>query len=415
MSVYNTVGSSTNTFTNNKKTKLVAANIQDARLFSKASVSKMSQSEFAGKKYGKSYTLTITGTPKVVNGVVADPSDLTEYEVPVRLDNDNTSVELGVWQRLGDIEKFQDQVASPFALKLVRTQEKTIIANEILKAAQTVIVPLVGGASGASVEALSKAGAKLRKLAVSGEMVGFLDPDSASEITQKSLNKFNTNVETFNKLYGDAAIGRFAQINWVETPDLFEISTPASAATGSVTLTAIQDADNNTIGFEPVDTISGTNLYKGAVFTATGLKVVDCSGIQTSADYSFVVIEANAAGTSGKVVPVRITIDGKNCNNPNAWVPAGTSTLTLVSGLGTSKKYAVCSARSKGSFCFDAYRFDDLPGSENEIVSTVGGSSVKMSTYGDGTTLTKFVRLDAPYAAAQFNHRENVVIFFEIP
>ena len=50
MAVYGTTSTPTNTFANNKKVKLVAANVADGRVFTKASVSKMSQSEFSGKK-----------------------------------------------------------------------------------------------------------------------------------------------------------------------------------------------------------------------------------------------------------------------------------------------------------------------------------------------------------------------------
>lgn len=414
MAVYGQVGANvSNSFSNNKKVKLIAANVADARVFTKASVSKMSQSEFAGKKYGKSYNLYIPGKPKVVNGVVADPSDITEIETAVYLDNDNVSAELGAWQRLGDVESFQQEIAGPWATTLARSQEKKIVSNEIFKGLMAVIAPKTSTTlDGADYGVLGRATAKLRKLALSSDLVGFLDPDVEAEISSKAVsNKFITNDGTFMKLYGENAIGKYATAGWVETPDLPQISTPASAATATITLT------NNVVaatdGFDEVTTITGTNLFKGAVFNVAGLKVVDTSGIQTEVPVQIIVLSANAAGTSATISPLRITLDGKAANNPNAWVPATTTTLTATYALGTSKTYVICEVRAKDALAYDTYQFDSLPGSDDENVSTVGGSSVKMRIFGDGTNLNKLVRIDSAYAASLYEPRNAVVIYIE--
>lgn len=416
MSIYGQVASATNSFSNNKKIKLLAANVADARVFTKASVSKMKQEEFVGKKYGKEYTLTIPGKPKVVNGVVANPSDIVEVETKIYLDNDNVSTTLGAWQRLGDLESFESEVGSPWAVTLGRAQEKKIVDNNIFKALGAVVVPVNNGAIGADYSSLGKATAKLRKLAISSALVGFLDPDIQAEIADKAIsNKFVTSDAVFNKLYGENAIGKYANAGWVECPDLPTITTPASAATGSITLSAIQDAGSNTIGFEPVTQITGTNLYKGAVFTVAGLKMVDTSGIQTEVPVQIVVLSANAAGTAGTISELRITIDGKQTGNPNAWVAAGTSSLTLVSALKTSKSYLMGQVRTKDCFAYDTYKFQNIPGGENRQVSSVGGTTLQMRIFGDGTNLDELVRIDSAYAAGIFEPREAVALYFELP
>lgn len=414
MAVYGQVGANvSNSFSNNKKVKLIAANVADARVFTKASVSKMSQSEFAGKKYGKSYNLYIPGKPKVVNGVVADPSDITEIETAVYLDNDNVSAELGAWQRLGDVESFQQEIAGPWATTLARSQEKKIVSNEIFKGLMAVIAPKTSTTlDGADYGVLGRATAKLRKLALSSDLVGFLDPDVEAEISSKAVsNKFITNDGTFMKLYGENAIGKYATAGWVETPDLPQITTPASAATATITLT--NNVVASTDGFDEVTTITGTNLFKGAVFNVAGLKVVDTSGIQTEVPVQIIVLSANAAGTSATISPLRITLDGKAANNPNAWVATGTSTLTATYALGNSKTYVICEVRAKDALAYDTYQFDTLPGSDDENVSTVGGSSVKMRIFGDGTNLNKLVRIDSAYAASLYEPRNAVVIYIE--
>lgn len=413
MAVYGTTSTPTNSFANNKKVKLIAANIEDQRVFTKASVSKMSQSEFAGKKFGKSYNLYIPGRPKMVNGVVANPSDITEIETSVMLDNDNVSAELGPWQRLGDVESFNDEIAKPWAETLARGQEKKIVEAEIFKALGAVVAAKDGnGNVTVDYDTLGKATAKLRKLALGSELIGFLDPDIEAEITGKAVgNKFLTNDKVFMDTYGENAIGRYGTAKWVESPDLPVITTKGSAATGSITLT---DTPSSGKGFDVVTQISGTNLVKGSLFTVAGLKMVDCSGIQTEVPVQIIVKDVNAAGTVGYISPLRITLDGQNYNNPNAWVAAGTSSLTLVSALGTSKTYQICEVRAKDALAFDQYQFDSLPGSDEEMVSTVGSTSVKMRVFGDGTNLNKLVRIDSAYAASLYEPRNAVVIYVEV-
>ena len=149
-----------------------------------------------------------------------------------------------------------------------------------------------------------------------------------------------------------ANIGRYGTADWAETPDLPVVVTPASAATASITLTNNDVAA--TVGFDTVTTVSGTNLFKGAIFNVAGLKIVDCSGIETEVPVQVVVLSANAAGTSGTISPLRIALHGETGNNPNAWVPAGTSSLTLTYALGTSKTYVVNEVRTKDCFAVPA-------------------------------------------------------------
>lgn len=407
-----------NSFTHNKKVQLVAANIADARVFTKASVSKMKQSDFQGRKYGKSYHLYIPGKPKVVNGVVADPSDVVEIESEVFLDNDNVSTNLSAWNRLGDVESFNDEIGKPWATTLARTQEKKIVEKEIFKGLQGLVVPAVGGASGASFKALGKATAKLRQLALDSKLIGFLNPDVNAEIAGSGLDKFIPS-DRMTKLYGDFAIGRYGTAEWVESPDLPEITTPASAATASATLTAVTKTIggvSTTVGFEPVTKVTGTNLFVGAAFTVSGLYVVDTSGIQTKQDVMVIVTEVNAAGTEGTISPLRICIDGFVSDiNANAWVAAGTSTITLTYALSTSTTYQINEVRSENCLAFDTYRFDKLPGSEQSDLSVadVAGSAVQMRIFGDGNNLDKLVRIDSAYAASLYMPTEAVVIFVE--
>lgn len=406
MAFYGNVGTSAGKFANNTKVKLVAAAVADELDYIKASVSKMPQSEFKGKKYGKTYQLYIPDVGTVKEGLEASPDDIVEVPTEIRLNNFNTSCTLDAWNELGDVEAFADEIAKPRGQHLARQMAKSIIANNVFKNMQAV----VSNAPGFGV--LSDASAALNELSVGGEVVSFMHPTVMGKISASGLANFIPGTEA-KELYGKNYLGMYAgaeQINCALLPTV----TIKSAPTATITLTAVTDGESNTIGFETVDTITGTNLVPGAVFTTGGaLKIVDQSGIETEQDVHIIVLSTDAEGTKGTISPIRITVEGKNTGNPNAWMKAGVSTITLTSALEVGATYWVGQVRTRDALAYDSYKFENLPGSENEDVATVGGVTVKMSTYGDGTNLTKLVRLDTPHAAGIWEPRSCVAVYIK--
>ena len=405
MAFYGNVGTSAGKFVNNTKVQLVAAAVADELDYIKASVSKMPQSEFKGKKYGKTYQLYIPDVGTVKEGLEASPDDITEVPTEIRLNNFNTSCTLDAWNELGDVEAFADEIAKPRGQHLARQMAKSIIENNVFKNMQAV----VSNAPGFGV--LSDASAALNELAVGGEVVSFMHPTVMGKIAAGGLANFIPGTEA-KEIYGKNYLGQYAgaeQINCALLPTV----TIKDAPTATITLVPVEDGQSNTIGFETVDTITGTNLVPGAVFTAGGdLKIVDQSGIETEQDVQIIVLSTNPEGTSAKISPIRITVEGKNTGNPNAWMKAGVSTLTLTSALEVGT-YWIGQVRTRECMCFDSFKFENLPGSENEDVATVGGVTVKMSTYGDGTNLTKLIRLDVPHAAGIWDARGAVAVYIK--
>lgn len=405
MAFYGNVRTSAGKFANNTKVQLVAAAVADELDYIKASVSKMPQSEFKGKKYGKTYQLYIPDVGTVKEGLEASPDDVVEVPTEIRLNNFNTSCTLDAWNELGDVEAFADEIAKPRGQHLARQMAKSIIENNVFKNMQAV----VSNAPGFGV--LSDASAALNELAVGGEVVSFMHPTVMGKIAASGLANFIPGTEA-KELYGKNYLGQYAGAEQIQCA-LLPTVTIKSAPTATITLTAVKDGEN-TIGFETVDTITGTNLVPGAVFTTGGdLKIVDQSGIETEQDVQIIVTEAAADGNTGKISPLRISVAGKNTGNPNAWMKAGVSTLTLTSALEVGATYWVGQVRTKDSMAFDSYKFENLPGSENEDVATVGGVTVKMSTYGDGTNLTKLIRLDVPHAAGIWDARGAVAVYIK--
>lgn len=406
MAFYGNVSTSAGKFANNTKVKLVAAAVADELDYIKASVSKMPQSEFKGKKYGKTYQLYIPDVGTVKEGLEASPDDIVEVPTEIRLNNFNTSCTLDAWNELGDVEAFADEIAKPRGQHLARQMAKSIIENNVFKDMQAI----VSNAPGFGV--LSDASAALNELAVGGEVVSFMHPTVMGKISASGLANFIPGTEA-KELYGKNYLGMYAgaeQINCALLPTV----TIKNAPTATISLVAVEDGESNTIGFETVNEITGTNLVPGAVFTTGGdLKIVDQSGIETEQDVQIIVLSTNPEGNKGTISPIRITVEGKNTGNPNAWMKAGVSTLTLTSALEVGATYWVGQVRTRDALAYDSYKFENLPGSENEDVATVGGVTVKMSTYGDGTNLTKLVRLDTPHAAGIWEPRSCVAVYIK--
>ena len=391
-----------NNFSNTQKVKMIAAQALDKMDFIKASRSYMSQSDIRNKKYGHSYKIYLPDPGKVVNGIVADPDSINEVEVEILMDNNNTSVELTTWNILTDIEDFKREVAVPRGDHLARVTQKQIVNDNVFKSAQAV----VAAAPGFGV--LSDAASALNELAVAGNIVSFMNPTVMGKISSGGLSNYIPD-SIQKEIYGRNYLGEYAGASQINLAVLPTLETPADMS-ATISLTQVTDADSNVIGFDPVTSITagaGVTLKPGFAYKATGLKVVDQTGIQTDQDYAIITI-----GSDGTIPELRITIDGKNYNNANAWVAAGTTTLTLTPLLTASKKYWIGEVRTEDALAYDSYRFDDLPGSDNsEVAASVGDVTVKMSEYGNGQTLTKAVRLDMPFAAGIVDHRSSVTVY----
>lgn len=383
-----------NEFSNTKKVKLIATEVADKCPYLKEATSYMTQGQLDGKKYGRTYKVYIPDPGKVVDGLDADPADITEVEVPVTLENKNTSFEVNVWNKLTDIEDFKKEIVKPKAVLLAQSLDKAAIDKTVFNAAQAV----VGSANFAT---LSDASMALDEAKVAGTKVCFVKPTVAGKIANGGLANFIPD-DIQRDIYRENYLGQYAGAAVINEANLPVVNaTNISAANASITLTDVSGK-----GFEPVTSVSGTGLKAGWAFSANGLKVVGKDGIETDQDYAIIVDK------DGKIPELRITVEGQAYGNPNAWVASGTSALTLSPILEEGKSYYVGQVRTQKALGVDTYKFDDLPGSEN-ATETVDGISIKMSQYGDGNHMKVLGRLDAPHAFTLPEQREAVAVYFE--
>lgn len=383
-----------NNFSNNKKVKLIAGEVYDNLPYLKKAKSYMSQGELEGKKYGKTYSIYIPDPGQVADGLEANPDAINEVEVPVTLQNKNTSVELDAWNKLVDIESFTNEIAKPRGVKLARSVEKDAIDQTINKAFQVVS----GNASFKTLTDMSKA---LDEVGVAGTKVSFVKPSVAGTIAAGGLANFIPS-EIQSKIYKDAYIGQYAGASVIEE-SLMPVVTVAGTETAAMSVTAITAQEGTatiTAGYDVAFTAAPGVPFK------VNAKIVGVDGMETDQDLYIM------ADKDGKVPEVRFAVQGHNINNANAWVPTGYTTaapeLAVAAG-----KYALGQCRTEQAVGFDKYTFSDLPGSEN-VTESVNNVSIKMSTYGNGQNMTTMTRLDIPYAVTLPDPRNAVVGWFKI-
>lgn len=407
-------------FANNKKLKLIAAMVEDQMAYIKGAKSFFSQSEIKGKKYGQKVSGYLPDPGTVVDGIVANPDAINEPEVDAYINNKNSSCETDLWNDLVDIESFKDEIAEPRANNLALTTQKEVMAENMLRSAQAVVVTT------ADFKLLTKSAAALRRLGIGGKFLSFQNPDIMGDIAESGLAKFIPQ-EDMQKIYGDAYLGRYSGAQQIEIANTPIVDTTGMDAAPTISATVVKDSDNNVIGLEAIKTVTGSgtgSLIVGAAYKVNGLKIRNAAGIETDSDY--IIIwgkERQGANVVNGIPELRVTVDGKGYNNANAHIDAATlgsaivgttATFTLTPLLTASKKYAIGQVRTEDSLKWDQYRFDGLPGSEDQDVGTFGSITLKLMAFGDGKNGVKLLRIDLPYLAKILEHRESVTTYLQL-
>lgn len=394
------------TFSNNKKVKMIATAVYANCPYLKKAHSYISADQMEGKKYGNKYTVYIPDPGKTriasaeagKSGLAAQYDAINEVEYQIVCDAALNDCELSLWNKLGDVESFKDQIALPKGRSVARGVEKAAIDKTVFQASKAVI-------GTKSLETLSEAQGALDMTGAVGNKVTFINPMVGNAIAAKALGAFN-NPDIAKDLYRDNWLGKYGA-STIVTESYMPTIVADSSRTASVTLTAVT-TDGEIVGFEPIVKVTGT-AKAGDVFKVEGLKMVDKNGTQVDADYDIIV------GENGKIPELRIEIEGKSCNNANAWVAAGTDSLTLTYALENGKKYAVTQCRIDTAVAFDSYKFAELPGTKM-TTEKFEDSAIEVQCYEGGNidTFTSGVRIVVPFAVGLPDPREAVLAYIEM-
>lgn len=412
-------------FANSKKLKLIAALVGDEMNYIKGSKSQFPQSELKGKKYGMKVTGYLADPGTVQDGIEAKPDAINEPEINAYMNNKNSSCELDLWDEFvntEDGEKFMEEIGAPRAKNLAISTQKAVMDENMFASAQAVVE-----SSALGFGLLTKSAKALNELGVAGKKLSFQSPTIMGTIAEGGLSRFIPN-EKMAKIYEDAYLGKYGGAEQIEIANVPVIDTTSMDSAPTISADQHVDANGNILGLDPITSITKSNssyVVEGMPYrikvSGEYAKIRTSAGIETEQDYVVIPHMENRGGTSVLVIPeLRIATPGKGYNNANAVISSAaitaslsgdTATFTLEPMLTASKQYIVGQVRTESCLSFDQYRFNSLPGSETKDVGTDGNITLKVMEFGDGKNGVKLLRIDLPFCAKIFDHRESVTTF----
>ena len=392
-----------------KKLKVIAAQVYDNADYIKGAKSYVKQEDVKGKKVGKTYTVYIPGTGKVFEGLDASDavSEITEVEYDITMKNKGIFVENDAWENLTSIED-ATSLARVNGRKLGGEIVKDVISDTVFQSNQVVV------ASAASLSVVADAAAALTNAAADGMKALFQDPKANAKMSVGALGQFIPS-DIQKEIYSSNYLGEFGGLSVISTPHMPTVVAGCSAITIPFTpVSGVGSASATVVGAEEITAVSAAGGKKGECFAVGGLKLVDMNGIQTSQD--FTVILQSDASTAGiaEVAPIRIGVGDSNYNAPNAYVSeATTAALSGEAILTSGSTYLVGVARPEDALAFDTYKFDDIPGCENDSVTFKNLLSLQVAKGGQITDRSSVTRLDCPYAAGIPDARTQVTTYIK--
>lgn len=440
------MASEVNSFVSRDKLEILATAVADNMPYVRASKQSYPQQDLKGKKFGAKVSEYLTDAGTVTDGIVADPDAVHERQIDAFVQNKNSAVETTFWENFHNIGNREKEIIKKRAEKLARYVEADVINHNVFRGMQAVVAPKVGGVSAPSFEMLSDAATKLAELSVVGDLVDFQAPTIYGKVANSGLAKFIPD-DIQKDIFRERYLGQYAGAACVEQALMPKITLSANADTApTITFTKVVDDNGNIIGYTAgalTASGAGKTLEEGAAYKVPGVYLLDESGVETNQELVLIVhkkITGLLTSTvNGEVVVTKanqgklaealgtedifVTAKGESFGTPNVWVDpttfdSGSSTTTVtcafVDGMGAGKTYWVGQVRTDDALTFDAYTYEDLPGSRRENVGNDGPVVLKAMSFGDGKNGVEMTRIDVSYIATVFEPRRNVVTYVEV-
>ena len=403
----------TNSFSLNRKTQYLAAAVNDNVPYIQASRSYL-KDKVEGKKCGMTYNFYFPDPGKAYAGtsevdITNDLKTITEREVSCTLMNARTSVDLGTWERLTEIEDFVNEVAEPRG----QTLATEIEIDSINRGWKVSDGAKVINANELGMDDLAGLAASLKSIRSRGKFRGFAHPAFFHSLGAKNLSLFLPS-DIMSDIYRYAFIGNYMDVDWVS-----ETYMPTLSVTGAQTA-----ANVTAIGTDGIS-ITGTNLYVGMMFTLKGVeaKCTDMFGRRTAEDKVFIVESVNEAGTAGKLSQKIICSTGNaseatavqtNCNTYGSFTAICTADLTATTLLTATGDYTIIQARDADALEWDTYKHPKLDGC-TESTQRVGKITAQVAKWANVYTRQQIVRVDVPYISQMIDGRRSRLLVVKLP
>lgn len=402
----------TNSFSLNRKTQFLAAAVNDNVPYIQASRSYL-KGKVEGKKCGLTYNFYFPDPGKAYAGtsevdITNDLKVVTEREVSCTLMNARTSIELGTWERLTEIEDFVNEIAEPRGMTLATEIEIDSITRgwKVSDGARVVAAADLG------MDDLAGIAADLKAIRSRGKFRGFADPSFFHSLGAKNLSLFLPN-DIMREIYRSAFIGNFMDVDWVS-----ETYMPTLSVTGGMT-----GAKVTAIGTDGVS-VTGTNLYAGMIFTLSGVNAfcTDMFGRKTKQEKVFIIDSVNGGGTAGTLSQrivcstgnaAEATAENTNCNTFGTFGQICTTGLTGNTILTATGDYSIVQARDADALEWDTYKHPSLAGCE-ESTQRVGKISVQVAKWANIATRQQVIRADVPYISQMIDGRRSRLLVIKL-
>ena len=399
-------------FSLNRQTQYLAAAVNDNVPYIQASRSYL-KDKVEGKKCGLTYNFYFPDPGKAYAGtsevdITNDLKVVQEREVSCTLMNARTSVELGTWERLTEIESFVNEIAEPRGMTLGTEIEIDSITRgwKVSDGARVVAAADLG------MDDLAGLAADLKAIRSRGKFRGFADPSFFHALGAKNLSLFLPS-DIMREIYRSAFIGNFMDVDWVS-----ETYMPTLSVTGNMTA-----ANVTSIGTDGVS-VTGTNLYAGYMFTLSGVDAycVDMFGRKTNQKKVFIVDSVNAGRTAGKLSQRIVTSTGNadeatavqtNCNTFGTFGNICTTGLTATSLITASGDYSIVQARDADALEWDTYKHPSLAGCE-ESTQRVGKITCQVAKWANIATRQQIMRIDVPYISQMIDGRRSRLLVVKL-
>ena len=402
----------TNSFSLNRKTQFLAAAVNDNVPYIQASRSYL-KGKVEGKKCGLTYNFYFPDPGKAYAGtsevdITNDLKVVTEREVSCTLMNARTSIELGTWERLTEIEDFVNEIAEPRGMTLATEIEIDSINRgwKVSDGAKVIAAADLG------MDDLAGIAADLKAIRSRGKFRGFAHPAFFHSLGAKNLSLFLPN-DIMRDIYRSAFIGNYMDVDWVS-----ETYMPTLSITGGMT-----GAKVTTIGTDGVS-VTGTNLYEGMMFTLSGVDAycVDMFGRKTNEKKVFIIDSVNGAGTAGTLSQKIVTSVGTaaeataintNCNTAASFTAVCTSGLTGAALITAVGDYSVIQARDADALEWDTYKHPTLDGCV-ESTQRVGKITCQVAKWANIATRQQIMRADVPYISQLIDGRRSRLLVVKL-
>lgn len=404
----------------------ITAAIQDASNFIKESKDYCKPRNLFGKGTRAGTTATLyfdgRGEVKVEDDVEASGAmsiagmngDVKQYGVEI-----NVGIAKGktTWAAVDEMFKagsIDEDFIKPTANALAEDLIKQVIGNSALRSTGVAF----GKMSDPSFKVLGAAAASLRKMRTGMTLVGHIDSEVMGDLSSLPVVNgvgFSAPSDKLGELYGEAAIGTFHKVPFIDEPFMPTITLGTNPGTGCSVKTAVSTAGADVISIKGIT--GATVIKKGTPFTIAGVSRCTAAGTALVGTPYVFVAQEDAAVSSGsadvKVLPVYLANAGYIPTVSVASIAADAAITFVTPSDGWGKTYSVGIVRAREALNWHPIEMNDIKGCENGKTTTPS-MSVHTAFDGDINSGDNTGRLDVLFSGKIVDPRLVRTIYWEM-